>query len=63
MFLCVNAVVIQQLRSSQFKTYTVKLPWQTHVVIFFKKESKGDFKIVMHIYADEFLSLTCFPYV
>ena len=52
--------VFQQLRCLQFNTYTVKPPKQALGLIFFKRGSKGDFKIVMQIYADECTSLTCF---
>ena len=51
MFSCVNAGDLST--SSQFNPYTVKPPKQAYGLIFFKIESKGDFKIVMQIYVDE----------
>ena len=57
---CVNAGVFQQRRSLQFNTYTVESPKQVHGLIFFKRGSKENFKIVMQIHADECISLTCF---
>ena len=52
-----------QLRCLQFNTCTVKPPKQAYRLISFKRGSKGDFKIVMQIYADECISLTCFYYI
>ena len=39
--------VFQQVRRSHFSNYTMKPQKQAHGLIFFKRESKGDFKIVM----------------
>ena len=54
-FLVLIRGLFQQLRCSQFNTYTVK-----PMSLCFLKESKGEFKIWMQIYADECVSLTCF---
>ena len=59
-FLVLMRGVFQQLRCSQFNTYTVKHPKQAHGLIFFRRWSKGDFKIVMQIYMDQCISVTCF---
>ena len=54
--------VFRQLHWSQFNIYTVKLPKTSSRSYIFQKrvKKKKDFKIVMQILVDEWISLTCF---